>query len=116
MSEAQKNDPPTPPVPAAQAAEEQRAADKQRDRVRCLPLGLPVLFQASEVHRTKTVRGGETLEGSVFHPELVHFAGIIGRIHDDGTADIALIIPNHSDLRWVANVPEGDGPGCFLPI
>lgn len=86
-------------------------------------LGFPVIFRAAEVHLTKTLRSGLEVDGSVFHPELTEFAGIIGRVRAVGdepdavmTADIALIIPGHSDLRWIEGVPEGDGPGCFRPI
>jgi hypothetical protein len=86
-------------------------------------LGYPVIFRVADCHLTTTLRAGVQVEGSVFHPELTEFAGIIGRVRPAGetegsvlSADIALIIPGHSDLRWIENIPEGDGPGCFHPV
>lgn len=117
---------PSPQVSAEQAAAEQLVAGQSSDRRRSafhLILGFPVIFRVAEGHLTKTVRGGVELEGSIFHAEQTEFAGIIGRIRPAGdtpesvtTADIALIIPGQSDLRWVEGVPEGDEPGSFRPI
>lgn len=118
MSDSEKTDPPRPQVPPEQAAAEQAAADEAnaRRRSRYLLLGFPVVFKVASEHLTKTLRSGRLLDGSVFHAELTEFAGTIGRVNDDGTADIALIIPGSADLRWVANVSEGDEPGSFRPI
>lgn len=79
-------------------------------------LGYPVVFQVPEIHLTKTMRSGAELSGSIYHAEQSEFAGSVGRTHEDGTVDIALLIPGHPDVRWVVNVQEGDGPGKFRPI
>lgn len=123
MSDTEKTDPSTPQASPEQAAAEQTAAEVNSRRRFPLILGFPVIFRAAEAHLTKTLRSGQLLEGSIFHPELKEFAGIIGRLRPAGdtegsvdTADIALIVPGNPDLRWVEGVPEGDEPGCFRPI
>lgn len=78
-------------------------------------LGDRVLFRVAENHRTKTVKGGEELAGSIYHPEMTEFVGIVGRVHVIAKAqfcDLQLLIPN-ADPKWVGRVAEGDEPGEF---
>lgn len=76
------------------------------------PLAYPVIFSAAEAHLTNTVRAGVEIQGSVFHPEVTQFAGLVTRVRDDGAADL-IIFPPGRDPRAVEGVEEGDGPGRF---
>ena len=44
--------------------------------------------------------------------EETKFAGLAGRVHPDGTADLIVFPPNR-EPRWVNKVPFGEGPGTF---
>lgn len=99
---------------------ESKPSRKSKSR---LKVGLTVIYFAAEAHHTKTMRGAVEHTGSIFHPDLTEFAGTIGRIRPAGdtpgaveTADIGLIIPGQSNLKWVENVPEGDEHGSFRLI
>ena len=76
-------------------------------------LGDHVIYQTDPVHHTKTVKHpmGDPaapvveLEGSVHHPEMREFAGIVGRVNDDGTHDLLIHVPNQPS-RWVNGCKE----------
>ncbi len=78
-------------------------------------LGAAVVYRVHDEHKTKTLKGEATLHGSVHHPELTEFAGIVGRVHDDGSCDILLLIPNR-EPKWVDRVHAGDGDHQFTPV
>lgn len=75
-------------------------------------LGDTVIFRAARNAFTETLKGKDRLRGSHFHPEMTEFAGIVGRVHADGSADLQILVPNQP-TRWVDAVPEGHGPGTF---
>jgi hypothetical protein len=78
----------------------------------------PVVFTAAIGHQTTTVKtdgpNKGTLLGSVFHPEMRTFAGVVGRVHDDGSCDLLIFPPNHTPV-WVdgAKLGDVDEPGTF---
>lgn len=54
------------------------------------------------------------------HPEHTHltqpeYAAVVGRVHPDGTADLAVMVPNR-ELMWVDKVPVGDSHHCHRSI
>ncbi len=67
-------------------------------------LGDCVRYNVPEIHHTKTVRGEKEIEGSVHHPGLRAFAGIVGAVNEDGTHSIMIFPPNHAPV-WVDSVP-----------
>lgn len=71
-----------------------------------------VRYRVSESQLTTTIKGDETLVGSVHHPELVEFTGLVVREHENGRADLVIFPPNGT-LRHVNDAAEGDGPGSF---
>lgn len=80
-------------------------------------LGHAVVYTVLAAHVVETFLekiGDEvrSIFGSVHHPEMTAFAGVVGRVNDDGTSDIVIFVPN-KDVRWVSAVPEGTGPGTF---
>ena len=78
-------------------------------------LGDRVLYAVHDGHKTETVKGDKKLAGSVHHPELTEFAGLVGRLHADGSCDIAILVPN-GELKWVDGVTEGTGAHQFTVL
>ena len=74
-----------------------------------------VRYRAAEAHLTKTVRGQDLLEGSIHHPELAEFTGIVTQEHEDGTADLVIFPPGRPPAH-VAGAQSGDGPGTFSRV
>ena len=75
-------------------------------------VGYPVVYSALTAHLTETERFGTMLQGSVHHPELSQFAGVVTRQHDDGTFDVT-IFPPHRPSRTMERVTWAPGPGGF---
>lgn len=90
------------------------------------------IYRVTEGQLTQTVKGSREMIGSVHHPEMTEFFGVVGRVHaaveaQDATdeapaaaaqperATIGLMVPNKRDIVWVDGVIEGDGPGQFDP-
>lgn len=71
-----------------------------------------VIYRVPAAHYAKTLRGGAELIGSVLHPEMTEFAGLVTRRYEDGTADL-IIFPPKRTPQHVERVPEGEGPGSF---
>lgn len=71
-----------------------------------------VRYRVPDNHLTETKRGDETVHGSVHHPELAEFGGVITRAHGDGTFDL-VIFPPHRMPVHVDRVRPGDAPGQF---
>lgn len=75
-------------------------------------LGDRVVYHAHEAHFTETVKTDPstneqvTTHGSHMHHECRVFAGQVGRLHGDGTADIIYFPPNR-EPRWADRVVEG---------
>lgn len=80
-----------------------------------LKLGSAVTYTVPDHHQTKTVRAEQETIGSVHHPEMLAFAGIIGRIREEGDADV-LIFPPGRDPKWVLGVEQGEEPGQFQAV
>jgi hypothetical protein len=75
-------------------------------------LGQHVVYRVKDEHRSETVKGSETLQGSVHHPEAAEFAGIVTRSHEDGSHDLAIFPPDRP-VKHIARVTEGDGADQF---
>lgn len=80
-------------------------------------LGQAVVYRAHAEHKTETVKkdanGKEiTLQGSLHHPEMEEFAGLVGRVHADGSADLIIFPPNRPAV-WVDAVKQGEGDHEF---
>lgn len=67
-------------------------------------LGDRVIFTVPSIHETKTVKGDKEVLGSIYHAEMRQFAGMVGRVHEDGSASL-LIFPPNGAPRWVDAVP-----------
>lgn len=67
-----------------------------------------VRYRVHEGHKTETKKGEETLQGSLHHPELDEFTGLVTRSRPDGTHDIVIFPPNRAPVH-VDNVTEGEG-------
>jgi hypothetical protein len=67
-----------------------------------------VRYRAPEV--TETVKGKDTIRGSVHHAEIAEFTGIVTRSHHDGTHDIVIFPPGRTMVH-LDRVKVGDGPG-----
>lgn len=78
-------------------------------------LGYPVVYHCLEAHKTETLRGAETVSGSVHHPELEHFAGQITRVGDDGKHSLIIFPPNRPPVH-IDDVAEGKGHGKFRSV
>lgn len=78
-------------------------------------LGHPVIYRAHEDHHVTTRRtdgeGDDAREvevhGSVHHPELREFAGLVTRVHADGRKFDVVIFPPNREPRHVDGVAEG---------
>jgi hypothetical protein len=75
-------------------------------------LGHPIVYTVPEMHQTKTVKGETVLEGSVHHPQLQVFSGLVTRVHDDNSADLVIFPPNRPPVS-VDRAVEGEGIGTF---
>ena len=79
-------------------------------------LSFPVVYTVPTSQQTTTVKtdgpNKGTLEGSVFHPSLRSFAGIIGEVQADGTYGL-IIFPPQKPPVWVDGAKYGAGPGGF---
>ena len=73
------------------------------------------LYRVPDNHRTVTLRGGHELLGSVHHPELAVFTGLVTQRHEDGSADLIIFPPKRNPVH-VENVREGAGPGTFTAL
>lgn len=81
-------------------------------------VGMPIVYRAHQTLKTETAphpeNPGETIEtqvpdgGSVHHPELDRFAGLITRTYDDKTADLVFFPPNR-EPKHADKVPFGEG-------
>ena len=69
-----------------------------------------VSYETPENHHAKTLRGDVTLHGSIHHPEMTAFTGLVTRVNDDGSYDLLIFPPARSPVH-VAGVPYGTGPG-----
>lgn len=68
-------------------------------------LGDRVIYTAHKEHHV-----GDA--GSVHHGDHRVFAGTVGAVHNDGTYDIAILVPNR-ELKWVDRVREGSSDHEF---
>jgi hypothetical protein len=74
-------------------------------------LGSHVVFRPGEDHhnttKTKHPVTGKEIEhqGSVYHPELREFAGLVTRGYEDGTCDLIVFPPNRQPVH-VERVPD----------
>lgn len=77
-------------------------------------LGHPVVYTAHEGHHVTETHPvtGAIIEGSLHHPHLRQFAGLIGRIHQDGRCDIFVFVPNKPGF-WADAIEPGFGPNQF---
>ncbi|HEV2187507.1 MAG TPA: hypothetical protein VGR70_09880 [Stellaceae bacterium] len=87
-------------------------------------VGKSVLYRTHPDHHTKTIVGQEpdpenegkerpvTVDGSVHHPRLQEFAGLVTQSHDDGTHHLVIFPPNRPPV-YVDHVKEGTEDGCF---
>lgn len=82
-------------------------------------LGQAMVYRAHAEHRHKVtekdVDGAETTKltgGSIHHDAMDEFAGIVGRVHADGSADLLIFPPNRAPV-WVDGVKPGDGDHEF---
>ena len=83
-------------------------------------LGSHVVYHCAESHKTKTVKAEHgskpvELDGSIHHPELTDFAGLVTREHDTAkgeaeTFDIVIFPPGRAPSH-IEGVVEGDEPG-----
>lgn len=67
-------------------------------------LGKAVVYHVHQAHRIGT--------GSIHHPELTDFVGLVTRLHADGSADLAVFVPHRGTL-WFENIKPGRGPHEF---
>ena len=79
-----------------------------------------VRYRVPSEHLTETVRGEETLHGSIHHQSEVEFTGLITRLHPgegrtSATADLVIFPPGKAPVH-LEGVSEGDGPGSFTAI
>ena len=58
-----------------------------------------IRYRAPAHHITETVIGEKTVQGSVHHPELAEFAGIVTREHKDGHADLVIFPPGRAPVH-----------------
>lgn len=65
-----------------------------------------VRYRVHEGHEGETLKDGKTLKGSIHHPELTEFTGLVTRSHGDGTHDIVIFPPNRAPVH-VNGVGEG---------
>ena len=75
-------------------------------------VGFPVIYRVIDAHLTETERFGVMQSGSVHHPELSEFAGVVTRQRDDGTFDITIFPPNRPS-KTMEHVTWANGPGGF---
>lgn len=77
-----------------------------------------VRYRVPEIHHNETLKGkddkGEDIvvHGSVHHPEMREFAGLVTRSHDDDTHDLVIFPPDRPPVH-VHGVREGVGHGTF---
>ena len=71
-----------------------------------------VRYRVHDGHLTETLRNGETVKGSVHHPEMAEFAGLITRDNGDGSFGLVIFPPNRAPVHIDA-ATEGDGPHQF---
>lgn len=73
----------------------------------------PVTYTVPETQVVSTRVGGQELVGSIHHRELVSFAGLVGRVHEEtGAADI-VIFPPGAAPKWLLGIDCGPAPGQF---
>lgn len=86
-------------------------------------LGAHIVYFAHAAHHTfyhvPPLKPGEEptekhvkVEGSIHHPDLREFAGLVTREHPDGTRDLVIFPPGKNPTH-VEAVPEGSEPGTF---
>lgn len=68
-------------------------------------LGNPVIFRHGRQHRF-----------AWRHVEGARVAATVVGVHEDGTVDLLLLVPEASWPTWVYRVECGEGPGQFSPI
>jgi hypothetical protein len=78
-------------------------------------IGDRVRYTVLDAHKTTTKKGDQELKGSVHHPALTEFAGIVGAVNEDGTCALQLFVPNKPPT-WIDDAMEGAGAGQFVVL
>jgi hypothetical protein len=71
-----------------------------------------VRYRVPASHHAETVRGEQTLRGSIYHHERTEFTGLVTHSHEDGTHDIVIFPPDKAP-QHVERVAAGEGDGTL---